>query len=99
MTARRPSIAVSDHAVLRWLGRAEGLDIGALRARIAAAAAVGIRYGAAVVVVADVKIVTEDEVVVTVLDRHMVRRQTDLAELEVEGEIVLQRRPRRRRRR
>lgn len=35
MKRRRAQIEVSDHAVLRWLERAQGLDVGAIKTMIA----------------------------------------------------------------
>jgi len=100
MTERRPTAAVSDHALLRWLERVEGLDIADLRARIARSAEVGLAYGASIVVVAGGKLILEGDVVVTVLRPHHTRRQ-ELGKIaiEIDGDIAARRRRAKRRRR
>jgi hypothetical protein len=92
-------IAVSDHAILRWLERVEGMDIVALRLQLATSAAVGLKYGAERVIVGSGKLVIEDGTVVTVLKRTHYRT-VDLGRLEVTlpGDIIARRKPRRRRR-
>lgn len=50
-------IRVSDHAVLRYLERAHGLDVAAVRAHLAGLAVTGARLGAAGVIVEKVKLV------------------------------------------
>lgn len=97
---RRPTIAVSDHAVLRWLERVEGLDVAALRNQIAAHAAVGLSYGCDRVVVGAGKLVIEDGTVATVLRRDHYR-SIDIGHTEVvlAGDIIARRRQRRRGRR
>ncbi|QND45220.1 hypothetical protein HB780_05550 (plasmid) [Rhizobium lusitanum] len=60
-------IVVSDHAILRYLERAHGLDIEAVRRHIAARCETGVRLGAAGVVIEKVKFIIEDGVVVTTL--------------------------------
>lgn len=77
-----PAPLVTDHALLRWLERVEGLDLDALRARIAAHAAVGEKFGAKSVVVGAGKLVLERGVVITVLRRNSVRRDL-IGELEI----------------
>ncbi len=98
MTKRRSTVLVSDHAVLRWLERVEGLDIAALRNQIAASAAVGLAYGSRVVVVAGGKLILEGETVVTVLRPQHVRSEL-IGEIEISicGDIASRRRPKRRR--
>lgn len=50
MIARQPKhITVSDHAVLRWLERVEGVDVKAIRRRIARATRKGAELGASAV--------------------------------------------------
>lgn len=101
---RRRDIVVTDHAVLRWLERVEKLDVAALRARLADAAAVGLAHGAGAVVVGGGKLIlraaTQGVSVVTTLRRDGFR--ADLAgvlEIEIGGDIVAMRRRRRQRRR
>lgn len=99
MTKRRPTIAVSDHAVLRWLERSAGLDIDAVRAAIAGCAEVGRGLGARIVVVQGVKLVlsADRRRVVTVLQRDQDHR--DLVEpVEIDATIRLGRTAKRRRR-
>ena len=95
---RRPTVAVTDHAVLRWLERVERVDIAGLRAQIAASAEVGVAFGAAIVVVSGGKLVLEGETVVTVLRPQHVRR-AELGELEIsiDGDIASRRKAKRRR--
>lgn len=63
-TDRPPS--VSDHAVLRYLQRAHGLDIEFFRRHIATLCANGARYDASAVAVDGVKFVLVDGTVTTV---------------------------------
>jgi hypothetical protein len=101
MSKRRP-ISVSDHALVRWLQRVEGLDVEALRDQIAASAAVGVAYGARIVVVSGGKLILDEpgESVVTVLRPDHVRRQeAGICEISVFDEISSRRRPKRGRRR
>ncbi len=64
-----PVVHVSDHAVLRYLERAHGLDVEAVREYLAGLADNGARLGATGVVVESVKLVlrrrADDSVVVT----------------------------------
>lgn len=78
MTRRRP-IPVTDHAVLRWLERVEGLDIAALRASIGRSGAVGAEHGATFVVVPGAKLVVADGRVVTVYPREALESRPDAA--------------------
>ena len=50
-------IRVSDHAVLRYLERAHGLDVEAVRKHLAGLAVTGARLGAAGVIIEKVKLV------------------------------------------
>jgi hypothetical protein len=74
-TPRRHALRVSDHAVLRFLGRSSGLDVEALRRAMAASlaratAAAELIGGGEYLIVADgLTYVVRDRVVVTVLDR------------------------------
>ena len=100
MTRRRPTIHVSDHAVLRWLERSAGLDIDALRVALAGCADVGRRLGARIVVVQGVKLVLSVDLrrVVTVLQCDQDHR--DLVEpVEIEATIAIRHERKRRRRR
>lgn len=45
--SNRDPIMVSDHAVLRWLERVEGVDVARIRRRIRRAVINGVRLGAA----------------------------------------------------
>jgi len=59
--------AVTDHAVLRYLERVWGVDVAALRSRIAAEAGTGIRLGAAAVRRGRVRyVLSQNGIVVTV---------------------------------
>lgn len=97
MSKRRPdlpTVSVSDHAVLRWLERIEGVDIDGLRARIARSAEVGVAFGAGVVVVSGGKLILEGDVVVTVLrPRHVRRQELGRFEISIDGDIAPRRRP------
>jgi len=65
-----PRPRVTDHAVLRYIERAHGVDVEALRAHIAVLVARGVAEGGSAVIVGGVKFVLERETVVTVLDRR-----------------------------
>lgn len=41
-----PRLQVTDHAILRWLERVEGININAIRNRILATARIGVEHGA-----------------------------------------------------
>ncbi len=99
MKNRRPTVQVTDHAVLRWLERVAGFDITALRDQIAASAEVGIHYGARTVVVSGGKLVLEGEAVVTVLRPSQIRAsEIGTCQISVSGEIEIYRRRKRERR-
>lgn len=66
------SIFVSDHAVLRYLERAHGVDIQAIRAHLAGRAATAADLGAIAVKIEGVKLVLRGRVLVTVLPRNVV---------------------------
>jgi hypothetical protein len=72
MTSRRPPVDVSDHAVLRWLERIEGVDIQAIRRRIQRSAEIAEDYGAPAVIVGAARLVIHNGVVVTVTKRTAV---------------------------
>ncbi|TCU35428.1 hypothetical protein [Rhizobium azibense] len=61
------SLRVSDHAVLRYLERAHGLDVEVVRRHIASRCATGAELRALSVVVEKVKFVLQEGAVVTVL--------------------------------
>jgi hypothetical protein len=63
---------VTDHALLRYLERALGMDLEALRREIARAAAKGVAHGAPVVIFGGGKLVIHDGVVRTVLPRNAI---------------------------
>lgn len=67
---RAPLPSVPDHAVIRYLERAKGVDIGAIREHIAGLVKRGVAAGGDAVVVEGVKFVLRENVVVTVLDRQ-----------------------------
>lgn len=99
MTATARDVIVSDHAVLRWLERVEGFDVEALRKRLGEAARIGLRHGAAGVLLGAGRLVLRDCVVVTTLRREHVR--VDLigaAQIEIDLLVDAPRRRRRRRR-
>lgn len=64
---RPPYPKVSDHAVLRYLERAQGVDVDAARRRIAQKVSRGVALEGAAVVVDGVKFVLREDRVVTVL--------------------------------
>ena len=64
---------VSDHAILRYLQRAHGLDIEALRATLASALQRGADIGAPHVLYHGVRFVIRNGVVVTAMERKMNR--------------------------
>lgn len=74
-----PPVHVTDHAVLRYLERAHGLDVDAVRRHIAGRCATGAELGAIGVVVEHVKFVLAAEAgkatVVTVLKASWPIRQ------------------------
>lgn len=72
-----PLPSVPDHAVLRYLQRAKGVDIEAVRRHIADLVKRGVEKQGDAVVVEGVKFVLRDNVVVTVLDRrwHLQKRE------------------------
>jgi chromosome condensin MukBEF complex kleisin-like MukF subunit len=62
---------VSDHAVLRYLERAYGLDVAAVRAEMMTAIPIAIAFGARTVICHGVRlIISEDGCVVTALPRR-----------------------------
>jgi hypothetical protein len=68
-------VHVTDHAVLRYLERAHGLDVEAIRAHLAGRALTGAQLGAAAVVVDGIKLVLRDTTVVTVIERRWPSRR------------------------
>lgn len=62
--------SVPDHAVIRYLERAKGVDIDAVRRHIASLVQRGVKANGDAVVVEGVKFVLRGNVVVTVLDRR-----------------------------
>lgn len=67
---RPPLPSVPDHAVIRYLERAKGVDVQAIRDHIAGLVKRGVAAGGDAVVVEGVKFVLRDNVVVTVVERH-----------------------------
>lgn len=66
----KPLPPVSDHAVLRYLERAHGVPVDAIRTALATSAAIGVAHGAPVVVLDRVRLVIIDGRVVTALDHR-----------------------------
>lgn len=66
----KPCIHITDHAVLRYLERAHGVDVEGLRRKLAAHAAIGLEHGAVGVIVGSVKLVLVENTVPTVLRRR-----------------------------
>lgn len=98
MTDRRaPPIAVTDHAIIRWLERVERWDIAELRAYLARAARVGVDLGAEVVVVPRGKLILSADRVVTVLRADQETLMRRAAEMPID--LVLAHRDAKRRRR
>jgi hypothetical protein len=65
-----PTPSVSDHAVLRYLERAYGLDVAAVRSEMSAGLPAAIDFGASVVICHGVRLIIRDGCVVTVLPRR-----------------------------
>lgn len=63
---------VSDHALLRYIERAHGVDVEALRAHVAGLVQKGVDLGAPLVVVEGVRFVLDGKRVVTVLQRKWI---------------------------
>jgi hypothetical protein len=63
-------IIVTDHALIRYLERAHGLDVLHFRKHIAALATNGVKAGASGVTVEGVKLVLQGNTVTTVLHRE-----------------------------
>jgi len=80
MSRRRP-LPVTDHAVLRWLERVEGIDIERLRASIGGSGTVGAEHGARFVVVPGAKLVIDHGWVVTVYARDAGESRPDAREI------------------
>jgi len=79
MKRRRVTVRVSDHAVLRWLDRQHGLDVGAVKALMADMTRNGAELGALAVCIDNVRLVLkqtapDQAVVVTTLSRSMAFR-------------------------
>lgn len=62
----KTDIRVTDHAVLRYLERAHGLDIEAVRDHLAGRAMTGVQLGASAVIIEGVKLILKDSVLITV---------------------------------
>lgn len=69
MSERLP-VPVTDHAVLRWLERACGIDVEAVRAAISGCCDRGVDARAQVIVVDQVKFIVVDGVIVTTLHKR-----------------------------
>lgn len=67
---RAPLPSVPDHAVLRYLERAQGVDIEAVRQHIRALVTNAVALKGDAVIIEGVKFVLRDNVVVTVIDRR-----------------------------
>lgn len=70
-------VHVTDHAVLRYLERAHGLDVDAVRKHLAGRAMTGAQLGATGVVIEGVKLVLHDTHVVTVIERQWPSRRPE----------------------
>jgi hypothetical protein len=60
MKARDVVVEVTDHAVIRWLERDQGIDIDAMRAHLAARAIAGAELGATAVQLGKVRLILRD---------------------------------------
>ncbi|AEQ50772.1 hypothetical protein [Pelagibacterium halotolerans] len=60
MKKREVLVHATDHAVLRWLERAHGIDVEAIRAHIENGAETGAAYGAVAVQIENIKLVLRD---------------------------------------
>jgi hypothetical protein len=71
MTKRLPPIhSVPDHAVIRYLERARGIDMEAIRDHIRGLVRWGVAAGGDAVVVEGVKFVLDENRVITVMERR-----------------------------
>jgi len=71
-----PPIEISDHAVLRYLERAYGMDIEAVKTEMIHAVEPAIAFGASVVIAHGVKLVIrEGKYVVTALPKNACRQR------------------------
>ncbi len=77
-------VVVTDHAVLRYLERAHGLNIAQLRDHIAGLCTNGARLRARAVIVENVKFMLAGEKVVTVLEREWIGFDPNERRREVE---------------
>ncbi len=93
-----PPVKVTDNALLRWLEKVERFDVEALREQLARSAGIGIEVGASAVIVGSGKLLIEGGAVTSVVRRcdHPVRLIGKI-EAEIGDEVVLYRRPKRRR--
>lgn len=96
--AQASAVTVTDNAVLRWLEKVERFDVEALRAQLARSAEVGIEFGASAVIVGSGKLLIDQGAVTTVVRRcdHPARLNEKIV-AEIGDEVVLYRRPKRRR--
>lgn len=67
MLDTRTGIEVTDHAIVRWLERVRGIDMDAVRAEIAAHCRTAVEFGAASVLVHNVKFRLNQNIVCTIV--------------------------------
>ena len=70
MPKRRPSLSVTDQAVLRYLEQSLKLDLKTVRNHIRRQVASGVEHGASVAFVDGVRFVLRDDTVVTALPKN-----------------------------
>lgn len=72
--SRRPGLRITDHALLRYLERAQGVDVESVRRKIRRKVQRGHEAGAVGVLVDGVRFVLRGDSVVTVLDSQALLR-------------------------
>ena len=70
MSRRPPPPHVTDHAVLRYIERAHGVDVEAIRDHIAETARIGVEHGAKAVITGHVKFIIENGRVIACYRRN-----------------------------
>ena len=69
--ARAPIIPVTDHAILRYLERVHGQDVGDIRSHIGRIGAMAVAHGAPSIIADNVRFLIRNDKVITILDRDM----------------------------
>lgn len=84
MSKRQP-VPVTDHAVLRWLERACGIDVETVREVISGCCDRGVEAKAKVIVVDQVKFIAVDGVIVTTLHKRWRARSEQKSQPDTKG--------------